>query len=301
MIYPFGGALLWLLLSGLVAGHSSRPLLTRLGVTALAAVVLTLVLYAPVYAASGVRSVTANEFVEPRTWSTLIELLPEHVSDTVGTWTRDIPLVAAVALGVGLLASLVLTPRISRWPVPPIAAIAAWSVVVLLLQRVVPYTRVWLFLVPLLAVAVAGFYGWLLERRAWGLRVGSVLAVVVAVGGSLFVLSADSVRESRETGALLDAPAIAALLAEEVEPGDRILATGSDTILEYYLARDGIDARPLLYSTEPGVRTFVVVNVHGGQTLADLLSQLDGAGELPPPELLSSFDSGRVYLVQHQA
>jgi hypothetical protein len=112
------------------------------------------------------------------------------------------------------------------------------------------------------------------------------------------VLSADSVRESRETGALLDAPAIAAFLAERVEPKDRVLATGSDTILEYYLERDGVDAGPLLYSTDAADRTFVVVNVLGGQTLEDLLSQLDGSDELPPPELLRSFDSGRVYLVE---
>jgi hypothetical protein len=112
------------------------------------------------------------------------------------------------------------------------------------------------------------------------------------------VLDADSVRASRETGALLDAPAIAALLAERVEPGDRILATGSDTILQYYLERDGIDAPPLLYTNEPRDRTFVVVNTLGGQTLDDLLGELD---DPEPPELLRSFDSGAVYLVQRAA
>ena len=107
--------------------------------------------------------------------------------------------------------------------------------------------------------------------------------------------------QSRETGALLDAPAIAALLADRVEPGDRILATGSDTILEYYLERRGIDARPLLYTDEPAARTFVVVNTLGGQTLDDLLAELDGRGGLRPPELLQDFDSGRVYLVLRSA
>ena len=298
MTYPLGGALLWILVSGRLAGRRVRHLLSRIGVTAVVATILALLLYAPVFAASGVRSVTANEFVEPRTWSTLLDLYPEHVFDTVETWTRDLPLAAAILLGAGLLAGIVASPWISRFPVPTVLTVVAWAVVVVAAQRVVPYTRVWLFLVPLAAATTAGFYGWLLERRAWSARAGPAVAVAVAVAGSLLVLDADSVRESRETGALLDAPAIAALLAERVEPGDRILATGSDTILEYYLERDGVDAGVLLYTTEASDRTYVVVNTLGGQTLDDLLSQLDGLDERDPPELLRSFGSGEVYLVR---
>jgi hypothetical protein len=300
MIYPLGGAFLWTLVSGWLAGRPVRLLLARLGATALVGIVLTLVLYAPVYAASGVRSVTANEFVEPRSWSALVDLFPEHLADTVGTWVRDLPLAVSVVLGVFLLAGLALTPWISRFPVPVLLSVAAWSIVVLALQRVVPYTRVWLFLVPLAAATAAGLCGWLLERRAWSTRAGPALAAVVAVGGLLLVLSAGSVRESRETGALLDAPEIAAFLAERVDPEDRILATGSDTILEYYLAREGVDARSLLYTEEPRARTFVVVNVLGGQTIDDLLRQLDGTG-LETPELVMSSESGRVYLVERRA
>jgi 4-amino-4-deoxy-L-arabinose transferase-like glycosyltransferase len=298
MIYPLGGALLWILVSGIASARPLRPLLTRLGATALVTAVLTLFLYAPVYAASGVRSVTANEFVEPRTWGTLLDLFPEHVSDTVATWTRDVPFVASLALGIGLLVGILATPWISRFRVPVVLTVAVWSLLVLAIQRVVPYTRVWLFLVPLAAATTAGLYGWLLERRPWGARAGSVIAAALALAGSLLVLSADSVRESRETGALLDAPAIAAFLAARVEPDDRILATGSDTILEYYLGRAGVDARPLLYTDEPHTRTYVVVNTLGGQTIDDLLPQLADQAGLSRAELLTSFDSGRVYLVR---
>jgi hypothetical protein len=301
MVYPLGGTFLWIAVSGRLAGTAVGTLLARIGVTALVATILTLLLYAPVYAASGVRSVTANEFVEPRTWSTLLDLFPRHVSDTAGTWTRDLPLAAAIVLGVGLLAGIVASPWISRFPVPVVVAVVAWAVVVVAAQRVVPYTRVWLFLVPLTAATAAGFYGWLLERRPWTARAGPAFAVAVAVAGSLLVLDRDSVRESRETGALLDAPAIAAVLAQRVEPGDRILATGSDTILEYYLERDGLEAGPLLYTTEASSRTYVVVNTLGGQTLDDLLAQLDDLDKREPPELIRSFDSGAVYLVRRPA
>ena len=301
MVYPLGGAVLWIVASGLLAERPLHPILRHLAGAVVGATTLTLILYAPVYAASGIRSVTANEFVEPRTVTELVDLFPGHVSDTVATWTRDLPLVAAIVLGLGLAAGLVLTPWISRFRVPVLLTIAVWSAALLAVQRVVPYTRVWLFLVPLVAVTVAGFYGWLLERRQWGVRAGSVLAVAVALAGSLLVLEADSVRTSRETGALLDAPAIARFLADRVEPGDRIVATGSDTILEYYLGREGVAANALLYDDEPRDRTFIVVNTLGGQTLDDLLPQVGDPGETGAAQLLTSFDSGQVYLVKRPA
>jgi hypothetical protein len=288
----------WLLASGLIAGGPLSPLAGRIAATGLAATVLTLVLYAPVYAASGIRSVTANEFVEPQSWSAFVELLPGHFRDTADTWTRDLPLAVALVLGASLAASLVLTPRISRFPLPPLVAVAVWTAPVLLLQRVVPFTRVWLLVLPLAIVTVAGLFGWLLERSRAGGRAAPALAVLVAVGGSLLVVSADSVRESRETGALLDAPAIASYLAGRVGPDDRILATGSDTILEYYLEREGIDAGALLYEAEPRPRTYVVVNVLGGQTLDDLVRQLDASADIGTPQLLRRYPSGFVYLVE---
>ena len=91
-----------------------------------------------------------------------------------------------------------------------------------------------------------------------------MVAAAVTVAGSLLVLSAGSVRESRETGAL-DAPAIAAFLAARVEPDDRILATGSDTILEYYLRRAPAWTPGRSSTRTSHTCTRVVVNTLGGR------------------------------------
>src|SRR4029079_4256366 len=130
-----GGALVWRLGEGWVAGRELRPLLARLGVSALVTSVLTLVLYGPVYAASGVRSVTANEFVEPRTFGTLLDLFPGHVSDTVYTWRRDLPLLVAILLGAGMLAGIVATPWIGRFPIPVVATLVARALPLLAASR----------------------------------------------------------------------------------------------------------------------------------------------------------------------
>jgi hypothetical protein len=299
MLYPLGGTLLWLLVSRIAQKRPLGAFVVRLGGCVLATAVLTGILYAPVFAASGIRSVTSNEYVEPRSWSAFLELLPGHGRATLEVWSRDLPLVATVLLAGAVVVSLVLTSRISRFSIPPLLAIVAWALPVLALQRVVPFTRVWLFLLPVALAAAAGFYGWLLERHTLGRLAGIALAGLIVLGASAGVYSADSVRESRETGALLDAEAVAGDLAENVRPDDRILATGSDTILEYYLERKGIEAAPLLYTDERRTRTFVVVNVLGGQTIGDLLDELDGTSAgLGPPRLLSRHPSALVYLVE---
>jgi hypothetical protein len=299
MVYAIGGVFLWLLLSRWTDDRPVRTFLPRWTWCGVATVVLTLLLYAPVFAASGIRSVTSNEFVEPQSFSTFLDLLPGHLRDTFHTWDRDLPSAVTALLAVGLVTSLVLTPLVSRFRVPPLLAIAAWTTPVVALQRVVPFTRVWLFVVPLVLAAAVAVYGRLLERAPRGPVVAAGLAVAAAVGGGAIVWSADSVRESRETGGLLDAPAVATYLAARVEPDDRIFAAGSDTILEYYLERDGVDAAPLLYTDEPRARTFVVVNVLGGQTLDGLLSELRRFQASPGrARLLRRYPSALVYLLE---
>jgi hypothetical protein len=296
MLYPLGGVLVWLLLSRVVARAPMRPLLWRLGFCVFSIAVLTLVLYAPVFAASGIRSVTSNEYVEPQSWATFFDRLPDHARDTFETWDRDLPLVVSVVLLIGLAGGLALTPRLSRYPVAPLVATIAWIVPVVIVQRVVPFTRVWLSLVPLALAVIAAFYGRLLERLPRSRLLVPVGAAVIAIGAAWAVLDADSVRESRETGALLDAPAVASYLARNVEPGDRIFATGSDVILEYYLAREGIDARPFLYTSDPRARTFLVVNLLGGQRVEDYVRELGPS--LAPPEFLKRFRSAEIHLVE---
>lgn len=302
MLYPAGGILLWIAASRLAGGQPARPVLLRILGCSLVATTIAVLLYAPVLIASGPRSITSNEFVAPTSWADVAGRLPGHFWDTLTTWGRDLPTGVEIALAALLAASLLLTPRLSRYRIPPLVAIAAWSVPVLLAQRVVPFTRVWLFALPLAAIAVAGLVVHLVERlpRSGALIAGT--AVVVSLAASGAVLAEGTPRSSRETGGLLDAPAVAAYLAGVAETDDRILATGSDTILQYYLAREGLDDASLIYTSEPRRRIFVVVNILGQQTVPQLLDQLgDERGAYDQPRLLRRWPSAAVYLLEHRS
>jgi hypothetical protein len=293
MLYAFGGILVWLAASWLVAGRDAGLLARRLALCIGATGIAVALLYAPIFVASGPSSLASNEFVDSRSWSAFLDGIPGHVADTAKTWVRDVPGVVGALLGGVLLVSLVLTPRLSRFPVPPLAGLVVWIVPVVVAQRVVPFTRVWLFALPVVIVTVSGALGAGLERarRVHGPELAA--AAIVALGTTL-VLSENSVRTSRETGALLDAEAVAGTLAEMLRPGDTIVATGSDTILQYYLERLGVDGAPL-YETDHGNRVLVVVNTLGGQSVDRVL---DEAGLDADPELVRSWPSAELYVVR---
>jgi 4-amino-4-deoxy-L-arabinose transferase-like glycosyltransferase len=302
MLYAIGGVQLWIAVSQVAAGVPGRRAARRVGASAFVTAALTGLLYAPVAVASGPRSVTSNEFVAPSSWFAFLERLPRHFIDTAETWGRDLPIPLRILLAVLLVVSLLLTPRLSRYAVPPLATILVWSLPVLAAQRVVPFTRVWLFAVPLAAVGVAGVLGAALDRVRTGRLLVPLAAVVVAAAGSAAVLAADSPRLSRETGGLLDAPAVAAYLAGVVRHEDRIHATGSDTILQYYLDRRGLDSATLLYGTAARPRIFVVVNVLGDQTIEQLVEGIGAERErYGEPRLLRQWPSAAAYLLELQA
>lgn len=314
MLYAACGVLLWICISQLSAGGEAMRSIRRTGTCGLWITASTLALYTPVLVVSGPRAVTSNEFVTSLPVLGLLDRLPGHAADTAESWVRNITSPLVVVLAGLLIVSLFLTPRLSRFGMPPLGALLIAAVAVLLVQRAVPFTRVWLFCVPVAAVTVSGLLGRTLLRilesfhpprttardEPWGVRVvPPLLALVVALVASGAVLSADAPRTSRETGGLLDAPDIASYLANVVTSNDRILATGSDTILVYYLAHEGVDAEPLVFGTSPRRRTFVVVNTLGKQTLNGVLADLgEPRSHYGPVRLLNSWKSAQVYQLE---
>lgn len=298
-VYGVAGVFLWVLATHVLHGRPAVALVRPfVGCLAFCAVV-TGVLYGPVFAASGVGSVTSNYFVEPLPLGEFARELPGHLWDTVDSWRRDLPLAVSVALGLGTVLGLVAQLRSTRYPLQPFLAVVLAALPLLCLQRVVPFTRVWLFLVPLAALSAASFFALLLARARRPRWAPEAVAVVFALVASGLVLHAGSVRTSRETGALLDAPAVADYLRSLLEPGDTILALGSEAILEYYLEREGLDASELIWSGRIGRRVLVVVSTLGTkQTLARVLAELPADVRLGRPRLLRRWPSASVYVVR---
>jgi hypothetical protein len=205
-------------------------------------------------------------------------------------------LLAGVALG--LLGHRRLGAQ--RVPLLPVALI--WCAGIVLAQRVVPFARVWLFLLPLAFGTAAAGLTMLWPRRHPPLAAPlAALALLAVLAGA--TVASGGVLRSPETGTLPAAAPMAAILRDRLAPGDAVVAAlPANQPLAYYLDRDGIP--PDLYLGRPGRdllqrrRLFVVVDAAEGQTLQGLLAAvLPGTAQLPGhrPRLLGRWKSGSLY------
>jgi hypothetical protein len=307
MLYAFGAVALWLALE---LWRSDRRLLgRRLLPSLVTAGAFTALFYAPIVASSGLDAVVSNEFVESLSWGTFTDRLSDSLATVAEQWHRDVPLALALVLAACFAAGVVFHRRLSATAFPPALVTLAWIAPVVVVQRVVPFERVWLFLVPLyLATAAAGVLFALrpVAARAGGERVLAVaLSAALALALTGAAVASQAVYESDDTSTFRDGEEVTALLEAELGPGDKVLvAPPADAILEYWLLRRGLDAAGLLYWDDPGTtRRFVVVVKEGPddypleQVLDD--PRLRGA-RLGPPQLLHGFDAASVYDVRRR-
>jgi hypothetical protein len=304
MLYAFGTVVGWLAIE--LWTDDRRLVLRRLLPSMVATLVLTGLLYAPIVASSGLNTLVSNEFVVPLPWSTFTTELPDSLVTIGRQWHRDVPLVLALTLAVGFLTAMVFHRRLSRFTLPPAVVALAWIAPVVVAQRVVPFERVWLFLVPLyLMTAAAGILfalTWLVARLGGKELVAVSIAVAAAGLLAASVVASQAVYRSEETSTFRDGEAIAALLEERLGTGGKVIVgPPGDAILEYLLGRRGLDPAELLYWTKPGgTRRFLVVVKKGSDQLSleNLLadSRLKGV-RLGQPRLIRRYDEASVYEV----
>src|SRR5205085_11539557 len=104
---------------------------------------------------SGADKLVGNRFVLPLTWTELGPELARSLMRTWSFWNRDIPWPLAALLLLGFVLTVVFELRSRSFPPGLLAPVVCLVLVVL--QRVAPFERVWLFLLPLyFAVAAAG-------------------------------------------------------------------------------------------------------------------------------------------------
>ncbi|MEW6716663.1 MAG: glycosyltransferase family 39 protein [Chloroflexota bacterium] len=163
MLYPFGILITWLLLSALVKDIGSAygsGFIKYLLITVLSVAVLCYLLYLPIFLHSGIGSVIGNNFVQPLEWSEFQESIIARSLRLWSRWTDNIPPVVAILSIIGLLTSMLFHKRLTKHRVPLVIAALLWIGVVLLIQRVAPWSRIWLFILPIyLILASAGIIG----------------------------------------------------------------------------------------------------------------------------------------------
>ena len=234
---------------------------SQVALVGLLVAILSFVLYVPVVVVSGPERLAANRFVEPLGGAELVRDLTTSLARAWSLWNRDLPWPAVLLLvvGVGLQSAQDLRQR--RPPLAPLALGMCLGLV--LVQRVAPFERVWLFVLPLYFVLASGGLLGLFTTFEVPRWAASTAAIGLACLLGTLVLRSGSILASRETGTFPDAAAVAETLRDRIGPDDAVATTLPASLpeLQYYFRRDGLPLETLVRPPEQAQRVFVVGTV----------------------------------------
>ena len=251
-LYPMAGISLWVLASHLGAPGAWRERSTRardfLVACALAGL-LTLFLYAPVILfGTGYSSITSNEIVESRDWAAFLDNLCPRASKTWESWMIGIPPAVEYLLLTGFLLSVLFYRKASGQRLPLQVFLILGIVITLVLQRVAPLARVWMYLEAFYMIFAGAGLVWLAElllnrmvKSETSARLVAtivLLAVGVVLTGTYLSTQEGSLIPNRD-----DFPEqyAAEYLASHLQAGDKVLSISPvDIQTAYYLYMYGV-------------------------------------------------------------
>ncbi len=234
MLYPFVMLVIW-----------GRTKALR---GAIAAIVIAAALYAPALIISGMASLTSNPYVRPLPMGVFLRNVPSYVLTVAAHLFVGIPIVIQVLIAIGFVIGVRRQPM---W-------IGFFAVIVLVaLQRVLPFPRVWLPFLLLAFITAATAWPWSRSEPA------VAAAVILALG-----LTGFTTERIRETGELRAVREITRELNVRAQKGDPVLALQpSEMPIAFYCPKVEV-----LNPDLNGPRLFVVENRDFGQTLPRTLA-----------------------------
>jgi hypothetical protein len=251
-LYPMAGISLWVAVTYLVDQASWKNKLRRLGVfLAVCALsgLMTFLLYAPViFLGTGLESVIGNEIVEALTWSNFVDGLGTRATITWGNWMKGLdPLVENLLIG-GFLLSVFFYRKASRQKLPLQIFLVLAVTILLLLQRVTPFGRVFLYLEAFYLIFASAGLIWLADlalRKVagspWTDAILSVVILLIGIGVLTSTLQ-EALHASAVSNRDLQAEEYAAeYILEHITPEDTIVSTAPvDIQTAYYLKINGL-------------------------------------------------------------
>jgi len=302
MLYPFGMVMTWLFLSALFKNvsldYGSRIYLYLIG-SGIAVLLLTALFYAPILISSVGNPLIGTNALEALSWSELVESIPVRIRNTWGEWIEDLPAFMVYGILAGLIVSFYV-PKIPRSRKVPLAlAGVLWISSALIVQRVAPWPRIWLFLFPFILIwASAGIIG--LSRIVINrISRGNALGLAILIAFILVSMSASLARSARyyseNKGVLGDVEMVSVFLEENLKTDDVVVVTNPNTItLKYYLRRQGLASEVTeLNKSKAFQRAIVVVNRGLGQNLEYVLERRSFLDNVIPESAKLIYQSGR--------
>jgi uncharacterized membrane protein len=249
-LYPMAGISLWLFVSYLTESESWSNKFRKLKVfliTCALAGLLTLLLYSPViFFGTGLHSLISNEIVEAQNWFTFFGNLSPRLTNTAANWMTGIGRSIRPLLLGGFLLSLFFYRKVSNQRLPLPVFLVLGASIFMLIQRVVPLPRVWLYLDAFYMIFAAAGLTWLvdliLKRFISEQTTDKILSSVILLIPALYLAySLQGIRTAIVQANDSPEEFAANYILKNIQPEDTIIALPPvDIQTAYYLVINGI-------------------------------------------------------------
>ena len=239
MLYGYAVISFWLIASA--TRERRKPLLYELAVASAVVAVAAAVLYLPSAVRCGISNIISNQFVRPLALLDFLGGLPVLAGELVGYRPGGLPPAAGMAMAAAAGASFFGSGALGRRSRLVLGAVLLTIPPIIALQRVLPYARVFLVVLPICLVLVAAglrrVIAAVLPRGRW--RDGRVaLAVALLLAG---LLGAAEWKRPKPAGLFTDLAAVMETLKPMLSGGDHIVAgIPLSEPLRYHARRAGL-------------------------------------------------------------
>lgn len=298
MLYPAAGIALWLL-GELMLQPNRRARLIEFFRGHLALGLITAAFYTPVLVFSGINSLVANTTVSPGTLSALSSTLPRFLGSmwtVANLWGMALTVGFALCAVIGLAAQ----SRLSRFRISASLVIFIAGLTIVIVQRRLPFERVWLHMLPAYYLLVGAGVSFLIARLVKRLVLSHALVTGIAALTLVGALN-DRLNTPPSPDLFPEAATIAEWLKAELRPGDQVQArypTRSVTL--YYFMRLGGDpawfAEQGEENPDSGARYLILIDQDRSPLSANLKLNYDDGTPIKPV-LRYQTGNARVYEV----
>jgi hypothetical protein len=309
-LFPFGIMFTWLFFENLFNNpgeyYSRINFLKYWMLAGFCSAVLVLFLYTPVFIYSGATMVFANPWVTPESWIGFIPSIPGHLLSAWQEWTGRFSTAWAFVLLPGFLIGILFHRRLTRQLFPLQIAAILWITILMLIQRPIGVTKIWVFLqAPFLMWCAAGWLGLLKNLHLGYARKVSLAAIVTGI--AVLLITAGAIAETPRIfkNWVVRGPEENTVLSikDQIGPRDLIIVDAPyDAAIWYYSRLYGL-ADSHFDKRLPFDHLFVIVSKTDNQTVESVL-QIRGpeAPQVDPGKarLVINFQNLDTYLLSQR-
>ena len=270
MLYPCGLVFVWLLLAGPSKEISKEYLylvnwLKYLVIAGFSILILTLIFYSPILLTNNLQQIYAyNRVLQPNTLRNFIGSFPATFHGLLMEWHLGINDLIVYVLLAGLVLSFLFHKKDSKFRMPMQLVFIIYIIIMLLIERPYPISRIWLWVTPLLAIwCAAGIVGgvqWITQR--WS--IGFISLVIIAL--LLFGFAANGMYQSYFMSVLhptAEDPAaekVTLFLKSQLTPEDYVAVSScSDARYWYYFQYYGIPDKVIRNRNRFFAKVYIIV------------------------------------------